>query len=840
MFWEGVMSDLSAIKLNGTTYTLSDDYARDSMAKIEYGTLATKAYDVGDFIINNNHLYKVTSAIAIGVKFVVGTNIELVKLSDEVKLKAPLASPTFTGTPKVPTASTGTKTTQIASTAYVQNEIDIVNNNVQSTIDYVQNELGGVLTSLRGDLTSLDSEVDTISDDVDSLDSAVNILTRQGTTLRNDGIVVCNAVDGGDNVFFMIDDTLTEAHKAADAKATGNAIGELKENLSKSVSDLKSAFNDLENRFDNPNVMDYASLQYDDRFVVTSGQIRPNDTGTNSIIFAVEPSTTYYLHIVGGFNRRVLAGNDTNTFTTNTTYTPISTTNDGITGVIFTTPEGVNFVFLYFYKGTFTFDPNNFKLYEGNVLPSDTNPTVKKSSLPSDIVYNSNFSEVNVEKTNPVYGFGNYTKNHALTGSGSNFSETEVNGVGVSDPIYDVAGKPIRWYHGVNTLTSFTLWLVEYKSDGSVNTAWGMLANAEYRDIVSLKSDTEYIRCSFILSYADARVQIANTESSSTIYWKPEHIGGVNVGNIPAYYFADQYLQQKCERINNLLRSKLVRGDAFFFITDVHWDLNTQHSPALIQYIHDHTGINKIFDGGDRDDGYGLDPVRYEMNAIRNDNVFPVIGNHEYLRSASRSDAFASAYQHIGNNVSWGEPGSFYYYYDNGVQKIRYIFLQSFNPSGTDAGAVNGYTEDELTWFTGAMNVATGWTIIIVTHSLLIWNRDTKEPVTPTGITAQFVNAIESYEGNGTIACVIQGHIHGDWVYTLTNGVPIITTTCDKNDFYNEPTLSDVSRPTGTIDEQAFDVFIIDTANRNINAVRIGCAKDFVDDVTVQERTISY
>ena len=247
------MSDLSAIKLNGTTYTLSDDYARDSMAKIEYGTLATKAYAVGDFLINNNHLYKVTSAIAIGVKFTVGTNIELVKLSDEVKLKAPLASPTFTGTPKVPTASTGTKTTQIASTAYVQNEIDIVNNNVQSTIDYVQNELGGVLTSLRGDLNSLDSEVDTISDDVDSLDSAGDILTRQGTTLRNDGIVVCNAVDGGDNVFFMIDDTLTEAHKAADAKATGDAISSLNEDITNSldsvdreIGELKENITDLE------------------------------------------------------------------------------------------------------------------------------------------------------------------------------------------------------------------------------------------------------------------------------------------------------------------------------------------------------------------------------------------------------------------------------------------------------------------------------------------------------------------------------------------------------------------------------------------------------------------
>jgi hypothetical protein len=41
-----------------------------------------------------------------------------------VASKAPLASPTFLGTPAVPTATTGTNTTQAASTAFVQQEID--------------------------------------------------------------------------------------------------------------------------------------------------------------------------------------------------------------------------------------------------------------------------------------------------------------------------------------------------------------------------------------------------------------------------------------------------------------------------------------------------------------------------------------------------------------------------------------------------------------------------------------------------------------------------------------------------------------------------------------------
>src|SRR5271156_820130 len=41
----------------------------------------------------------------------------------EVTGAAPLANPTFTGTPEAPTASTGTDTTQLATTAFVINQI---------------------------------------------------------------------------------------------------------------------------------------------------------------------------------------------------------------------------------------------------------------------------------------------------------------------------------------------------------------------------------------------------------------------------------------------------------------------------------------------------------------------------------------------------------------------------------------------------------------------------------------------------------------------------------------------------------------------------------------------
>ena len=54
---------------------------------------------------------------------ITGTLNNQTDLKNALALKAPLASPTFTGTPKAPTASKGTNTTQLATTAFVQTAI---------------------------------------------------------------------------------------------------------------------------------------------------------------------------------------------------------------------------------------------------------------------------------------------------------------------------------------------------------------------------------------------------------------------------------------------------------------------------------------------------------------------------------------------------------------------------------------------------------------------------------------------------------------------------------------------------------------------------------------------
>jgi hypothetical protein len=62
------------------------------------------------------------------LKIVKGTeiNTEFDNIQTAIATKADLASPTFTGTPLAPTASSGTSTTQLATTAFVQTAIALL------------------------------------------------------------------------------------------------------------------------------------------------------------------------------------------------------------------------------------------------------------------------------------------------------------------------------------------------------------------------------------------------------------------------------------------------------------------------------------------------------------------------------------------------------------------------------------------------------------------------------------------------------------------------------------------------------------------------------------------
>lgn len=69
---------------NNVEHTLVDNYGRTMVAPVEETSTSSAAYAVGDFLILEGILYKVTTAIAIGDTITPGTNCVATKIADEL------------------------------------------------------------------------------------------------------------------------------------------------------------------------------------------------------------------------------------------------------------------------------------------------------------------------------------------------------------------------------------------------------------------------------------------------------------------------------------------------------------------------------------------------------------------------------------------------------------------------------------------------------------------------------------------------------------------------------------------------------------------------------------
>lgn len=98
-------------------------YAKFALESLPDRMWAAGTWNVGDLVKYNSKAYRCIAAATSSNTSAPSSDTthwaEIALLSD----KAPLASPAFTGTPTAPTASSGTNTTQVANTAFVQTAI---------------------------------------------------------------------------------------------------------------------------------------------------------------------------------------------------------------------------------------------------------------------------------------------------------------------------------------------------------------------------------------------------------------------------------------------------------------------------------------------------------------------------------------------------------------------------------------------------------------------------------------------------------------------------------------------------------------------------------------------
>lgn len=323
----------------------------------------------------------------------------------------------------------------------------------------------------------------------------------------------------------------------------------------------------------------------------------------------------------------------------------------------------------------------------------------------------------------------------------------------------------------------------------------------------------------------------------------------VDVADIPAYYFENNYLDDRVKAINEAITDCSGGCETFFWITDMHWepDLNTRKAPLLIKYLASKTGINKILNGGDTGNSQVIckNAIAQLKNAIGSNAVYSVNGNHE-INDASRYERplkrVADELREHCSDIVYGDGDRSYFYFDNIEDKVRYIGLSTFGLYLNDVYE-SCYTTEQLAWLKNtALYVQKGWSIVIFTHSLYHVNGASDKLVKALSGASDFIAAIDEYQGPGTIICVLMGHSHRDRIHVGTSGVPYIISACDRSTPYNNDI--NVTRVPGTITEQHFEAVVIDKDKRQIKLFSIGGnARDGYDDDLGEEvdvRIVNY
>ena len=129
-------------------------------------------------------------------------------------------------------------------------------------------------------------------------------------------------------------------------------------------------------------------------------------------------------------------------------------------------------------------------------------------------------------------------------------------------------------------------------------------------------------------------------------------------------------------------------------------------------------------------------------------SVYTVTGNHEIVdasRYESPFDRVADELRGHNDDIVYGDGDRSYFYFDDNSSKIRYIGLSTFGLY-QNGDCESCYTKEQLDWFKSiALNVETGWTIVIFTHALYYVDSSDKMVVGVTG-ASEFIETIDNYD----------------------------------------------------------------------------------------------
>ena len=317
--------------------------------------------------------------------------------------------------------------------------------------------------------------------------------------------------------------------------------------------------------------------------------------------------------------------------------------------------------------------------------------------------------------------------------------------------------------------------------------------------------------------------------------------------NVPDYW--KDHLADKASAIQTAMEKAGRHKSAFLWYTDAHWpNGNSKVSPALLKYLYEHTSMNKVNFGGDiigdtllatRDDMEYLYEWRRMIKGLPNHHS--VFGNHDNfaLDTVDYEDenyryAFLLAPEET-NDMVMGNGN--YYYMDNHAEKTRYLYFDYIAANQTAMMAQGQFFVDAI------KGVPEDWHIVAIGHR---WWQYSKSSTPLVGsipaFEADMLSVFDAYnarttrsgsnyfyaqdftEAKGKVEFCIGGHIHVDYDFASTGGIPIIITTADTNQ-NRVPDSTVDSGTVGTITEAAVFGIVADYTDANntkINVIGVG------------------
>lgn len=461
-----------------------------------------------------------------------------------------------------------------------------------------------------------------------------------------------------------------------------------------------------------------------------------------------------------------------------------------------------------------------------------------------------------------VLGWIDYSSGVESTGAYTNRMKT----VGFYKPVFN------KIYYAIPA--GFRFLALRYSFDDSSETytfvdSTGYINGEKTGEITVNEGD-----CFRFLFRANPDVDLVGDEYKVLeLYCKSDVLATNNKYTIPEYW--EDAVAEKEQEIKNIIIDATKADDdvsLFFAIADPHYPGNSGKSTTLMKYLGEKCGVGLTVCLGDlimdsvKSHEEGLQRIQDGMNHLKNmsDRALLTQGNHDTNVQISDSNGQLLAERIIYdkewilhtnnkllnlNRIAFDDLGKAFYY-DDDLQKIRFISLDSFEGKRYVSEnailkeiSLGTFTDRQLQWFERVLSgVPAGYSIITFSHYGLckpyVYNANTGEYVSLTmggiGNSDKITAIINGFVKNGGVYIGhFGGHLHHDFV-SKKGGLVSVQLLNDGTDFRSASYFGEgfefvgdsPAKTIGTTTECAFDVVIVNKSKRHVDLIRVGAGEN--------------